>query len=566
MTYRRFKYESLFYALAFVVALALRLTQLGAMPLNDIEASAALQALRVSQSIPTALDPHPFYILSTSIAFLLYGGGTNFLARLMPALIGSLLVLAPALLDDRLKPRPSLILAFLIALDPGLVAISRQAASPIFAIAFLAFAVGFFNKNKPALAAAFAAFALLGGTPLWLGLLGIGITAAIFQLFNRQSTSDVQQPALFNFTLSTFHLPPSTFILFLLVFISAGTLFFTVPVGLGTAVSSIPAFISAWTGSSEITPGLVSLSLLVYQPLAILLAIIAIVRGWVQGLRRIIFLSIWFLIAFILTLFLPARQMADLVWALIPLNALAALELARAFNIMPIERKEVAGVTFLTVFISAFAWLGLAGMIWYPSDSREYILRFWMLIAALFLLVVSLLLIAAGWSIRTARFGGVWGMVLVLGVIGLGGALGSTGLRGSNAPELWWQTSTPAQARLLEETISQVSEFGKGNDDAVPVVIIGMDAPSLEWILREHPVQNATALDATNSPELIITPFQLDPSLVSAYRGQDFTWRQTPMWSTALAADWMRWVALREMPQAGETILLWVRSDLFLDQ
>ena len=38
------------------------------------------------------------------------------------------------------------------------------------------------------------------------------------------------------------------------------------------------------------------------------------------------------------------------------------------------------------------------------------------------------------------------------------------------------------------------------------------------------------------------------------------------MWSTALAADWMRWVALREMPQAGETILLWVRSDLFLDQ
>ena len=558
MTYRRFKYESLFYALAFLIAFALRLIQLGAMPLNDIEASAALQALRVSQGVPTALDPHPFYILSTSIAFLLYGGGTNFLARLMPAFIGSLLVLAPALLDDRFKPRPSLILAFFLAIDPGLVAISRQAASPIFAIAFLAFTAGFFNKNKPMLAAIFAAFALLSGTPLWLGLLGIGITAAIFQLFGRQSASDVRP--------SPFTLHPSTVILFFLIFISAGTLFFTVPVGLGAAVSSIPAFISAWTRSSEITPGLVSISLLVYQPLAILLTIIAIIRGWMQGLRRIIFLSIWFLIALILTLFLPGRQMADLAWALLPLNALAALELARAFNIMPIERKEVIGVTFLTVFISAFAWLGLAGMIWYPSDSREYILRFWMLIAALFLLVVSLLLIAAGWSIRTARFGGVWGMAFVLGVLSLGGALGSAGLRGSNAPELWWPTSMPAQARLLEDTISQVSELGKGNDNAAPIVIIGMNAPSLEWILREHPVQNATALDATNSPELIITLFQLDPALVASYRGQDFTWRQTPMWSTALASDWLRWVALREMPQAGETILLWVRSDLFLDQ
>lgn len=565
MTYRRFKYETLFYALAFLIALALRLIQLGAMPLTDIEASAALQALRVSEGAPTALDPHPFYILSTSIAFLLYGGGTNFLARLMPAFIGSLLVLAPALLDDRFKPRPSLILAFFLAIDPGLVAISRQAASPIFAIAFLAFTVGFFNKNKPLLAAVFAAFALLSGTPLWLGLLGIGITAAIFQLFSRQPTSDVQ-PSTSILRPSTFNLQPSTLILFFLTFISAGTLFFTVPVGLSAAVSSIPAFISAWTRSSEITPGLVSISLLVYQPLAILLTIIAIVRGWAQGLRRIIFLSIWFLVALILTFFLPGRQMADLAWALIPLNALAALELARAFNIMPIERKEVAGVTFLTVFISAFAWLGLAGMIWYPSESREYILRFWMLIAALFLLVVSLLLIAAGWSIRTARFGGVWGMVLVFGVLGLGGALGSAGLRGPNAPELWWPTSMPAQAQLLEDTISQVSELGKGNDNAAPIVIIGMNTPSLEWILREHPVENTTALDATNSPELIITPFQLDPSLVASYRGQDFTWRQTPMWSTALASDWLRWVALREMPQAGETILLWVRSDLFLDQ
>src|SRR5688572_14586914 len=103
MTHRHFKYEGWLYLLAFLIALGIRLTQLGAMPLNDVEAESALQALQISQSENTTLNPHPFYILSTSVLFLLYGGGTDFLARLMPALIGSLLVFSPLLFDDRLK-------------------------------------------------------------------------------------------------------------------------------------------------------------------------------------------------------------------------------------------------------------------------------------------------------------------------------------------------------------------------------------------------------------------------------------------------------------------------------
>jgi hypothetical protein len=53
--------------------------------------------------------------------------------------------------------------------------------------------------------------------------------------------------------------------------------------------------------------------------------------------------------------------------------------------------------------------------------------------------------------------------------------------------------------------------------------------------------------------------------LASAYRGQDFAWRQTPLWNSALPQDWIRWVSLREMPKSGETIILWARDDLFLD-
>lgn len=574
MTYRHFKYEGWLYALAFTLALGARLIALGALPLTDAEAAPALQALRLSQSASSALDPHPLYILSTSLFFLMYGGGTNFLARLIPALMGSLLVLAPLLFDNRLKPRPSLLLAFFLALDPGLAAISRQAASPILAITFIVFTAGFVNKNKLNYAAITAALALLSGPSVWFGIIGVGSSFAIAQAFKSQPkeiASDEGQeikdekPEIRNEKRPLFTFQSSYFITFLVTFIIVGTLFFTVPGGLGAAFSSIPAFLGRWFTSSDITPGLTLLSLLIYQPFALLLAIIALIRGWAYGSRRIIFLSIWLLIAFLLVLFLPARQMADLAWMLLPLNALAALELARHLTVHPDERREVIGVTLLTLFIWIFAWLGFSSINWLPMDTADFRLRAAMLVGSLLLLIISLILIAAGWSIRIASIGGVWGMALSLGVLSISGLFGSAGLRGMNAPELWWQPDMPAQAQLLRETVSQVSELGRGNDYVTTVAIMGMDSPAIEWVLRQNPVQIVSTLDVNSAPDFVVTANQTNPELSSTYRGQDFIWRQSPAWTEANSSDWFRWASLREMPQTQELIILWARNDLFLD-
>ena len=572
MTYRHFKYEGWLYTLAFLIALGVRLVGLGTLPLTDAEAAPALQALQLSQSASPALDPHPLYILSTSILFLLYGGGTNFLARLVPALIGSLFVLAPLLFDDRFKPRPSLILAFFLALDPGLVAISRQAASPIFAISFLVFTAGLINKNKLNLAIITAALALLSGPSVWLGLLGIGITFGISKLLTRRTeptqeaateeTAPQPQPA------EPFQFPKfqtSHLLTFLIAFILAGTLFFTAPGGIGAAFSSIPGFFGKWVSSSETSQVMLIISLLVYQPFALLLTVIALLRGWLGGLRRIIYLSIWLLVALLLVIFLPARQMADLAWVLLPLNALASLELARHFTVHADERREVLGVVLLTVFIWVFAWLGMAGINWFPFNTPEYTVRAGMLVGSLLLLIISLVLIAAGWSIRVARLGGIWGMAIGLGLLSLGGLFGSTGLRGLNSPEMWWQPQLPVQAELLRDTVSQVSELGRGNDHVASVAVLGIQSPAIEWALRENPVQRVDALDVTSAPDFVITSYEMNPELVSAYRGQDFIWRQTLLWNRADPGSWLRWVTLREMPQNQEIIILWARVDLFLE-
>src|SRR5574339_586792 len=130
------KHEGWLYWLAFLIALGFRLIQLGASPLTDSEATLALQALHIAQGKAPLLGPQPGYILLTSVLFAIIES-TNFMARFIPALTGSLLVFVPSLFREKIKPLPALILAFFFAVDPGLVALSRQASGTILAVTFL---------------------------------------------------------------------------------------------------------------------------------------------------------------------------------------------------------------------------------------------------------------------------------------------------------------------------------------------------------------------------------------------------------------------------------------------
>ena len=177
-----------------------------------------------------------------------------------------------------------------------------------------------------------------------------------------QQLQIIQQPA---YQLSDFpsfgHSP------FAITFITAGTLFFIAPNGISAALASIPAFINSWLTPSDVPASRLFLSLLVYQPLTFLLALLAIIRGWRKGSRRIIPLSIWFLRLIIACNFhsitsgqltLPGRSFHFAHWP--HWNSFAML----IFSLE--ERNEVGGVIFLTAFIWVFAWLDFSGMVWIP--------------------------------------------------------------------------------------------------------------------------------------------------------------------------------------------------------
>jgi len=606
MTNRRLTLEHILYALAFSLALTLRFLHLGALPLSDFEADWALQALQVARGAHPAIGPNPAYVLLTSIPFYIFGA-SDFLARFWPALAGSALSLAPFFFRDRLGRVPALILAFALAFDPGLLALSRVAGSLILAVSFLVLAWAMWRDGRypcaapTRLAGVLAGLALLSGQAVWMGLLILGLSVAIWQAFvsKRVKTDDQQQTAgedhsspvtrhpsleTDHWSLNTEHW--KTALAYLLgTLLLGGSLFLLAPNGLSALVASLLAFVKGWwTPSGERIIHLLG-ALVAYQLMALIFGLLALVGGIRPGRRcpepvegccagkdrLVIGLGLWAGVALLLALVYPGRQVADLAWALIPLWALAALELSRYTKMERIGAWELAGVTTLTVSILVFAWMNLAGVAGQAFTSPLAQTRLLLLLGALLLLGLSLTLVGMGWSLDLARQGAVWGSALFLAAFTLGAATGAAGLRRPLTAELWSPAPQTAQADLLQKTMDGLSNWRKGHIEALDVTVVELDSPALRWLLRDWEVKETGALSPADSPSLVvmplrgITPQGMQVNLATAYRGQDFVWHQTPAWDLARPEDWLRWFVYRQMPQQTESIVLWARNDLFFE-
>ena len=215
----------------------------------------------------------------------------------------------------------------------------------------------------------------------------------------------------------------------ILTLLTTSTLFLIAPQGLGAWLVSLPEYFAGWVGPLAVPASRLFLALGVYQLLGILFAVAAILRGWWDGDRRAIRLSLWMLVALLLAAFYPTRQTADLVWMLIPLWILAASELARHLDIIHEDRLETAGVMIFTVLLLAFAWMDLNALSLTAIPSQHGTVRMALFFGALLLLILSVVLVGFGWSANIARVGTVWGVIIILSLYTLGAAWGATGLR-----------------------------------------------------------------------------------------------------------------------------------------
>ena len=563
MKEKRITTEAILYIIAFIVALGVRLLRLGMAPLSDFEASWALQALDVARGAPSAIGPNPGYIFLNGVLFFIIES-SDALARLLPALVGAGLVWVPYLFRRRLGTKAGVIMAFGLALDPGLIALSRLAGSPMMAMGFGLLAVGFWYVRKPLWAGVFGGLALLSGPAFLQGLIGILLALIIANLLERFNILDPLGDEL-KFDRSKPHLT-IWLVVFFGTIIVAGSLFLRYPQGFGALAETLPAYLHGWFNPSGIPATRLIAALVFYQPLALIFGVIAIVRGWIYRNNLSRWLSIWFFTSLILSLIFQGRQVWDVAWTLIPLWALASIELARYISVSKEDRWPMLGEALLIIILAVIVWLNLAGAANVVGDDQVARLRWVVILGATVLGIVTTILVALGWSSKAAVRGLVLGVCISVGLYVIASMWGVSQVHANGENELWNPPPYSRRMDSLVTTLGDLSEGETGFRNTMESVAVS-EAPSLRWALRDwSDTKYSTDIAFGDLPPVILkSGEQAAPSQTVAYRGQGFGLWAYPAWDGALPIDWPKWLVFREAPHYYEELILWARGDIFPD-
>lgn len=570
MKNREFTNEHFLYLLALALALALRLTGLGQPGLSEFEAGWAMQAYGVSEGGAAAISGQPAYVIPTGFLFWLLGSGEA-LARFLPALVGSALVLLPFALRDKIGKEGALLAAFGLALDPGLMSAARVAGGPMMALSFVTLTLTALWRGKPSLAGVLGALALMSGPETLTGLAGLSVAVLLWSLWGKEESLTLPVD-----TLKQAGLAAGVTVL------AAGTLFLRYPQGISAMFAAIPDFFTDWLGGEGVPLVQALAALPVYQPAALVFGLLAAANKETRQDPFGRFLVVWFVSAAAFVLLSPSRQAVDLIWALLPLWGLAGMQLSRYFRSSDGNRMAVWGQAGLMVLFLVYFWMnqGRLAMMNFDGLSAEFNLfrlnefgpvtqKYVMLSITNVLVPVfaaaAVVLIGLGWGFEEAERGTVLGALAALGLY-----VFSVGWRSAHVPEavvneLWYPNPGPSQSELLRDTVEELSEWSTGHKQTIELVYLD-DSASLAWTLRDFPrAQFANQLPVGELPPVVI--FRLgavdDTRLSPSYRGQSFNWDTEKAWESALPGEFSKWWVYREAPIVSQTMVLWARADLF---
>ena len=551
-----------YFLLVVLIAAGFRLVALGSMPLSDFEADWAMQALDVSKNVLGQIGPQPAYVVLTGILFSIFGA-TNFLARLLPALAGVLLVGTPYFLRGRMGRTVSLIIAVGLAIDPSLIASSRLAGSPMMSVSFTFLSLALIISGYFWWGGILAGLAILSGPSVFVGLIPIGIAWLILRklgitIFEDRSAASVSKDKKRK-NLSNFGYG------FVLTFLLVGTGFSLFPQGIGAFADQFPAYLQGWLVKMGMPLPILGLALLAYLPLTVVLSVIHTVRAWLTKTKTGMGLSIVLAVVLVWVLVYPSRQTLDLLWVAVLFWVLASFEIARYVRV-PESLSVSLGLAAVLLVFSVLVWMQLAGM---QSNAGQFeALQWrWGLIGVITLLAIFIsVMTGLGWSWRVAEFGVMVGVGCSFLFYTLSVSFGVAYTRSNNPNELWNPLPTVDQEEIMIETLGDLSLIQTGRDDSIDIVSL-VNAPSIKWSLRDFVnVTYASSLSNVDSPPVVITSEQ-DGDLQNSemYRGQDFAWWMFPDWGGMFPPDIASWLVFRDAPVVKEHVIVWGRGDIFLD-
>jgi len=593
MDIRRIKLETFLYGIAFLLALGLRFYQLGAEPLSDSEAVWALQSLLIAnpdqQPPDFRIGPNPGYVFSTGFLFAIFGS-TNFLARFWPALAGSILVLFPGLIRRYIGIQSGLIAAFGLAVDPGLVAVSRTAGGPMMALSFGLIALGLFFLRHLKTSGIMVGFALLSGPSIFAGIT-VSAAAWLTTVFisRRDRSEDTSNPGANGTGVTPIDsstgqgLPEnkSGFSKWSELFLAAGgiivifgTCFFLYPEGFAAWFESFLTFLRGWFTSSGVPALRILAALIVFQPLALMFVIILVIRRFnnqpgVDKPNHLVFiaLSTGFLASILFLLLYPAREVSGLIWALVPLWILASREIK---GYIPVQSTSPVPLIFAAVIfiLCVLFWNALitADQMLVIFGSPTIGIRLALIAGVCLIAALCVILVSIGWNRFSAERGLVWGLTAALFIYTIS-LTWNVSINRQNQPEtIWYPNPGTGQGLLLLETLRDISNSQVGMPFEIPVLST-VESPSIKWLLREfRNTQYLSILPGESLPDIVITK-EVDhlPASDKTFRGQDFVLNVYPGWIGVIPPDYLSWITFHNAPAAPEMVILWASSALFPD-
>lgn len=530
-----FSTELFIYSLILLLAIFFRFTNLGEAPLTEFEAQAALSAHSLSQGQTPDLGNQPGYTVFVSPLFSLFGS-SELIARLLPALLGTVLVLLPYFWRDVLGKKAALALAFGLAVDPGMVAVSRLASGQMMALAAGLIALTAWRHARPIVSGIFASIAFIASPLIFFGLI-----PALLVLVSLRPMEKLKPIPWRDFLIAA-----------AVTLVIGGTLFLRAPEGLGGIGGTLSAFITGFAN-----PGVplaeIGLVFIGYVWPALVFGILGGINAWRHNYSIGKVVSLFAVFALLLILINPGRQIADLLWVVIALWILAATQIASDLSLP--ERD-------LTVAFSEFGLMLLLGIFFTIALTKvaaDYVDFVWVALATFALAILATVLISFGWSRTGAVRGFVWSICLFSVLFLVSTSSRFLRVEITDANDLWAPGPAAGSDRLFANSLHDLSVLkqGEANDLAVESRI---ENGALGWELRG--IQAAIPVDGNPSSVIITAAVDSTPEDLISYRGQSFALRVQRDWS-GWPPNFFAWLIFRQAPTQTEQIILWARADLF---
>ncbi len=553
------------------LALALRLSALGHIPLAPHEAMAAIASWDAAHGLGWPLTTaSPLLLVGNSILFNLLGGGDG-IARLIPALSGIVLVGMPFFWRRRLGDGGALVAAGLLLFSPLTLFAARQleGTTPGVLGAALLLTVLMNDDEHPAWPAPLlivggVAIGLTGG-PSFYDVLLAGLGAWLFYRWasNLPAWSSLRSWAR-----------P-------MVGGLMGALLISIGLGLrwngwSGIAEGLAAWLSSWRAAHTGLPNL--LLLFLYEPLTLFLVLISLIWATKKSDTFALALAIWGFVGLLLVSFRPGAAPSATLAAVVPLALLAGYGAQQICGEIPAPMFTRVGGHALVSFVF---WqpVGLALAAHANGDSNVGFLGVPGSVNLIYLLGgITLLslqaLIALVFSLTPPLHfvwrGAILGIVLALLVTQIGFAWGlafvrptspaEPAVRAASSPDLW------ALRKLLDEMAIQ---HGQRRDD-FEITVATPDATTaavIRWTLRDfHRLSVTAAWPMAPEGVLITTPDVKPPTTETvSRRGMAFAAishgiAALPRCQAPLAcpdlARWYLYRQIKDMP-GPEKVILW---------